>query len=95
MRVREYHAALSLVKRMALHHFGAADLNGLGAVFDAAGYAGLSGLKKRLVGPFPWFGGHCGAACNAGAGVAACAMPIFPVQNHSAGIAYSMARCAA
>lgn len=59
MRVREYHAAWRVVKGwlgLPMHHFGAADLNGLGSVLRARGYAGLSGLKKRLVGPFPWLG---------------------------------------
>lgn len=64
---------------LSMHQFWAADLNGLGAVFYAVGYAGLSGLRKRLKRAFPGLGGALWAACNAGAGAGAGAMTVFTV----------------
>ncbi len=73
---------------LSMHQFCAADLSGLGAIFGAGSYAGLSGLKKRLVGPFPWLGAALLAAWHAGAGAGAGAMTIFTVYINSTGQAY-------
>lgn len=74
-----------------MHHNGAADLNGPGAIFRPGSYAGLSGLKKRLAGPIPWLVGVLWAACNAGAGAGAGAMLVFTVYPTSTGQAYRTA----
>lgn len=49
-----------------------------------AGFGGLAGLIWGLAGALRM-------ACNAGQAAAGLAMPVFTVQNHSAGRAYSMA----
>ena len=76
---------------LSMHHNSAADLNGLGGVFGDGSYAGLSGLKKRLVGPFSWLGGVLWRVGALGEGAGAGAMTVFTVYPTSTGRAYRTA----